>query len=153
MKYPNAAEIERSKQATAALQQSIAAGHERRVERERRERERLKELWAGVDVGAVVRLDQSMTRRRYEVDLAHDGHAVLMDGVVERIDGQKAWVRIKLQRCDVLELVDREVIVDVIDGAASRWGSAKEAIQTMIERDELQRVMPRKVEYWDVEAG
>ena len=58
--------------------------------------ERLKLLWAGINVGDVVILGPEVTKRAYGLSLCDDdGEAVLLDGEVVQIDGEQALINMR----------------------------------------------------------
>ena len=124
------------------------------------QRQRQQQLWEGFEIGDVVIFGPAATKRSYGVELCDDdGEAVLMDGVIEQIQGQFATVRIGRMHnkpapgggpmVGELQQIRREDILRISDKPATIWADGKQAIAAAAKRDGRGQMSYQR--FWDAD--
>jgi len=133
-----------------ARMEAAAPGWERMRQQQEaaavKRRDKLEELWAGIEVGDVVRLSSKLTREIYGLSLCNSqGEMIELDGEVKEIDGEWAliWVaramgkrgRDGSEMIGVMQRVHRDKIVRVSDQPLTVWRDAADAMKAAANRD------------------
>ena len=116
--------------------------------------EQHRKLWEGLEVGAVVVFDQSVTVQEYGCPLTTStGEAICLDGVIREIKGNQAVVLIdrlvgRHGERGLLRSVRRDQIKEVSKSEAQYWGQGAELERAQNRRDKTAPAGVNPV-YWE----